>query len=389
MAEKRPNVFQTKESFVPITNPNVEAQPEAPKISYAVKKTEAVKQAYDYNSPDIIKEEGIDITNGLEAMRKRTEEQLKLRDEQLKKNQEQTKKYETQLHEAEERKSKPEPQKVLKTEIKSPIANAKKIPNINMSNVDPRIVELSQPQLNAPYDIIPLPSEGKIYKNKKPKLKIAFLTTADEEILTAPNLLNSGEFLEVLINRKLLDTDIRYRDLHVGDRNAIMLWLRSTSYGEMYPVTILDRDDNPFDTQIDLNNLKINKLKADPDAEGLFDFILPVTKIPIKFRLLNVGDIDDIEKLVQEDLDNNVIENKTSTYNLQRQIIQVGDVRDEDEIKDFITTMRIADSDKLRTYIESIESGVDLNIEIETPRGGSIKTFLPLNVRFFWPKLSI
>jgi hypothetical protein len=30
------------------------------------------------------------------------------------------------------------------------------------------------------------------------------MTTADENILTSPNLLQSGEFLEILINRKLL-----------------------------------------------------------------------------------------------------------------------------------------------------------------------------------------
>jgi hypothetical protein len=31
------------------------------------------------------------------------------------------------------------------------------------------------------------------------------MTTADENILTSPNLLQSGEFLNVLINRKILE----------------------------------------------------------------------------------------------------------------------------------------------------------------------------------------
>ena len=42
--------------------------------------------------------------------------------------------------------------------------------------------------------------------------------------------------VEILINRKILEPDLRYEDLLVGDRNAIMIWLRATGYGEMYPV---------------------------------------------------------------------------------------------------------------------------------------------------------
>jgi hypothetical protein len=114
--------------------------------------------------------------------------------------------------------------------------------------IDPYILELSQPNYNAPFDVIPLPSKGKLYKSKKANIKLAYMTTADENILTSPNLLKSGEFLEILINRKILEPELRYRDLLPGDRNAIMLWLRATAYGEMYPITILDEFDEPFDT---------------------------------------------------------------------------------------------------------------------------------------------
>ena len=37
----------------------------------------------------------------------------------------------------------------------------------NPSNINPYILELSQPNYNAPFDVIPLPSKGKTYKNKK------------------------------------------------------------------------------------------------------------------------------------------------------------------------------------------------------------------------------
>jgi hypothetical protein len=51
--------------------------------------------------------------------------------------------------------------------------------------------------------------------------------------------------------------------------------------------------------------------------------------------------------------------------------------------------MRIGDAKALNDYIEKIESGIDLNIEVTTPGGGSIATFLPLNVSFFWPNFRV
>ena len=239
------------------------------------------------------------------------------------------------------------------------------------------------------FDLIPLPSEGKIYRSKKANVKVAYLTTSDENILTSPNLLQSGEFLEILINRKLLERDLRYRDLHVGDRNAIMLWIRATGYGEMYPVTLYDENSEPFETEINLNNLKVKKLGAEPDSEGYFDFILPVSKTAIKFRLLTVGDVEDIDAMVKADEEAGIPINNTGTYALQRQLVQVGSERNKAYVKDFIEVMRVGDGKALRAYIDSIESGVELDIEVGTPGGGSIKTFLPLNFKFFWPDLSI
>ena len=40
---------------------------------------------------------------------------------------------------------------------------------------------------NIPYDIVELPSQGVFYNNKKKTLKVAYLTAADENILTSPS----------------------------------------------------------------------------------------------------------------------------------------------------------------------------------------------------------
>ena len=215
------------------------------------------------------------------------------------------------------------------------------------------------------------------------------MTTADENILTSPNLIQSGEFLEILINRKVLEPEIRYKDLHVGDRNAIMLWLRATGYGEMYPVTIFDENDQPFDTEINLNELNYKSLGAEPDSEGLFDFVMPLSKTNIKFRLLTCGDIDEIESKVESDKKNENPVNNSNSYAMEAMIVEVNGTRDKEFVKNFVNNLRIKDAKEFNQYVEKIESGVDLNITVQTPGGGSVNTFLPLNIGFFWPNFRI
>ena len=270
MPEKRLNVFPVTPVKTDTTNqPITEAPAEKVKVDseYESKKLQVAQEVYS-NS---LSETGF---NAIEQMRQRTEEQIRLREEALRKNKEQTQLYQEKFETAQQRpvNVQPEPKVIPSSTPKSPISSV----NIPMKNIDPYIQQISQPQFNASFDLIPLPSQGKLYRNKRPNVKVAYMTTADENILTSPNLLKSGEFLEILINRKLLETDIRYKDLHVGDRNAIMLWLRATSYGEMYPVTLFDENDDPFETEIDLNTLKTKNLGAEPDAEGYFDFVLPL-----------------------------------------------------------------------------------------------------------------
>jgi hypothetical protein len=325
----------------------------------------------------------------------KNDELIKQRDAALQKNLEQTQRYQQMSSEATDRRndySKPEPMTTQNqgytpqpTTYTQPVQSfAEPQPNIN-----PYIIELSQPNYNAPFDVIPLPSKGKTYKNKKESIKVAYMTTADENILTSPNLLQSGEFLSIFINRKILDPNIRYEDLLLGDRNAIMIWLRATGYGEMYPITVLDDNNEVFDVEFNLNDLKIQELGAEPDEEGLFHYDFKLCKVHVKFKLLTMGDIESIDGiLVKEKEIGNPINNQTIYY-MERMFIEVNGSRDKGYIKDFISTLRIKDAKDFDEYVESIDCGVDMNITIGTPGGGSVNTFLPLNFKFFWPNSRI
>lgn len=251
--------------------------------------------------------------------------------------------------------------------------------------------KLSQPQVDVPFDVIPLPSKGKIYANKKPTMKVAYLNASDENILTNPNIMQSGKFLEILFNRKMMETNLRYRDLHVGDRNAIMIWLRSTAYGFDYPIEVFDpATGKPFETNIDLSKLDIIYLDAETDKKGYFDFILPVSKDEIKFKLLTVGDELDIEEYVEKvkkdpKLGPEFVE--SSTYVLKKHIKSINGNTDVDYIDNYVEKMRLGDVRSLRKHIDSIESGMDMTMSVKTPGGGLVKTYFPLNSSFFWPEL--
>jgi hypothetical protein len=280
----------------------------------------------------------------------------------------------------------PQQTQVFSQPIQSPI---QALPKEVKLNLDAKLSEISQPQMNQPYDIIPLPSEGKLYKNKKGKVKVSYLTAADENILTSPNLLESGDFLEILINRKLLEPDLRYKDLIPGDRDAIMIWLRATGYGEMYPVTIFDEFDKPFDTEIDLTKLQVKKLTIEPDSEGLFSFKLPLSGDIVKFKLLNIGEIDELEQLAKFLKEENNLINIEGTLLLENQIVEISGNRDKTYISDFVETMRIMDSKSLKKYITDINCGIDTNVTFRTPGGGSVTRFLPFTLKFFWPDIEL
>ena len=203
--------------------------------------------------------------------------------------------------------------------------------------------------------------------------------------------MQNGKFLEILFNRKMLDTDLRYKDLNVGDRNAIMIWLRSTAYGSNYPISLYNPyDEKSFDTVIDLSQLKMIELEVETDKNGHIPYELPVSKNQITFKLLTVGEIDDIDEHSEEmKINFGDMYNDMSTYTMKKQVTSVNGSYDEETIAKFVDRMLIGDVQALRRYINTIECGIDMNLEVRTPGGESLKTFLPLNTSFFWPDIEL
>lgn len=288
----------------------------------------------------------------------------------------------------------------------------------------------------AAFDVIPLPSKGEAYKDKISKMPVAYLTAYDENMIVSPNLYRDNLILDYILQEKLLSREIDPMDLLEGDRDAIILFLRASGYGNEYPITATDNiTGKEFDAVVDLSKLKYKEFNLKGDSNGWFPFKLPQSGVEIKFRFPTHRDTVILEKMQEAEenltrketiskyvetldlyIDNdkdvsndekikirqairtleswseNIEDENTMKYNhaltnrLNLLIMAVNGVTDKQYINDFIRKMPVKDSAAIRKYIQQNEPGVDYNIEIERPAslgGGSMNTFLQLDQFLF------
>lgn len=289
----------------------------------------------------------------------------------------------------------------------------------SFNNVDP----------SAAYDIIQLPSNGQPYRSKIDRIPVAYLTAYDENMITSPNLYKDGLVIDFLLKNKIMNDAINVDDLVSGDADAIILFLRATSYGPEFPIVVNDPDTGEqIETIVDLTTLKPREFKLVGDENGHFEYTTPLKKDKIKFRYLTrkqerkLRQITELEaygtkahlldreretlagvlvddKYLEEGDKKNIraaiksmqtwskklheVNNseftKVMTNNLMMQIVSVNGETDREFIRKYVYRMPARDSLMLRRYIMDNRPGIDFDIEVERPEslgGGSFKTFL-------------
>jgi hypothetical protein len=242
-------------------------------------------------------------------------------------------------------------------------------------------------EYKVPFDVIELPSQGLLYKNKKASVKIEYLTAFDENILTSPNLLNNGKVLDVLIERKVKDLGFDPKELLNGDRIAILLYLRTTGLGNEYNQMVFNKDSELVEGIIDLTTLKTKKLEVTPDENNEFDFSLPSSNKKIKFRLLTAKDDDEINEIDKKALEKNKGISTLQTLRLERSIMEIDGDRDKMKISHTIKMLNLIDVRKLNKYITDIEPGIDFKTVARTQGGESIDCFLRMGRSFWYPEI--
>ena len=148
------------------------------------------------------------------------------------------------------------------------------------------------------FDVIPLPSKGEVYKNKLSGVQVAYLTANDENMFVSPNLYRNGLLVDFLLTEKILEDGVEPSELLDGDRDAIILWLRATGYGNEFPITAKDSETGvEFDSVIDLSDIKFKEFNLKSDENGYFDYELPLSKDLIKFKFLNHREVEELKKM--------------------------------------------------------------------------------------------
>lgn len=287
---------------------------------------------------------------------------------------------------------------------------------------------------NSVYDVIKLPSKGECYTNKMSTIPVGFLTAYDENLIASPNLYRDGQLFDYLLKEKIMN-GVNPATLLEGDRDAIILWLRATGYGNEFPITATDNETGQeFESVVDLSKIGFKEFKLKGDENGWFDFKLPGSGDNIKFRFLTHQDILDLNSIDEEESMalrkfriqeinknlNELVESDESgkamkkrlfeclrtleeweesleddddmpftnaiTNRMELSVMSVNGVTDRTYIANYVRNMRVKDSSALRRYIAENEPGLDYNIEVERPAslgGGSTTVFLSLDQYVF------
>ena len=240
-------------------------------------------------------------------------------------------------------------------------------------NIDPTIS----------YDVVELPSKGIFYSNNKKSLRVAYLTASDENILVAPNLLQSDTVIEELLKRKILDKDFNIDELVDEDRQAILIFLRNTAFGSEYEMEMIDTKTNlPFKFTLDLSILKVKDFNLKPDENGEYSYFMKNSKKNVTFKYLNNTQEKDLIK-IRDNSPTSVA--PVTTKRLEMMIKSVDGMRDQMGIYQFIQNLPIKDSQEFRKFSNENKPGIDLSVDVKTPSGDTVKSYIDFGVEFFRP----
>ena len=234
------------------------------------------------------------------------------------------------------------------------------------------------------YDVVELPSRGIHYTNNKKSVRVAYLTAADENILSSPSLIASNKVVDELLKRKILDKDLSTDDLVEEDRQAILIFLRNTSFGSEYTINAVDpKTGEQFTFEVDLSTLKTKDFKLVADSNGEYSYFMEKSKVDITFTFLSKKQDKELEQIRDSWNGNGVA--PIVTKQLEMMIKSVAGNKDLMNIRNFIEAMPIKDSQDFRKFVNENKPGLDLTQTVTTPSGDTIQVEIGFGVEFFRP----
>jgi len=280
------------------------------------------------------------------------------------------------------------------------------------------------------YDIIELPSHGECYPSKKGRLPVRELTAADENLIASPNMYVSGMLIDTLIRRCVLDKSFDTDQLCEGDKDAIVLWLRATAFGQEYNVTAKNPETGKeYKANINLGDFKYKEFNLKGDENGHFEYRFSNGDIA-KFKVLSSKEIQEVqdevasqyinqkkyliydmigkirrqvdEIFMSEEGDEPLLDavdyitdwankgvtdagyadklyDEFVTKSMEKRTFSVNGNEDRKFVSDYISSLPMSESRRYRDYMFSNIPGIDFSFEMPIPEsdgGGSFTSFL-------------
>jgi hypothetical protein len=237
---------------------------------------------------------------------------------------------------------------------------------------------------NLPHDVVTLPSGGIFYKSKKKTIKVGYLTANDENILIGAAQNANTNIILTLLRSKIYESELRPEELLNGDVEAIMIYLRNTSFGPEYEINLTDpKTGKLFTTTVILDELNIKQTNSKPDENGLFTTTLPKTNSTVKLKPLNYSEVLELGKLNEQYPSGRVA--PTVTWRLNKQIQEVDGITDKGQISMFVESLPIMDSKFIRNFMRDNEPSLDLKKTTNAPSGELVSFEITFGVEFFRP----
>jgi len=263
---------------------------------------------------------------------------------------------------------------------------------INHSEIGKSKIEESK-NYDFPVELVKLPSKGLLYPKQNPLsagvVEMKYMTAKEEDILSTQSYIKQGVVLDKVCESLIVTKDVKFEDLLIGDKNAILFAARSYGYGPMYQTFVESEDGTEIPITINLEELPFKELDETliTPHENKFKFTLPKSGKIIEFKLLTVKDQKEIDAQIKsyQKLGPNYPQANLTTR-LRKMILSVDGHSEPQVISKFIDSMLAIDSRAFREYIVKVQPDVNLEVEVEDPNTGEFfRSNFTIGVDLFYP----
>jgi len=218
------------------------------------------------------------------------------------------------------------------------------------------------------------------------------MTAKEEDLLTSRTLLKKGVALDRVLQSLIIDPRIDADSLLVGDRNAIIIAIRSSAYGNMYETKVTCPGCGVLqEHSFDLNEVTVYdgsdaaELNVINNHDGTFTTQLPKTEIEVTFKLLDGTDeksLINLNNRKKSALFDNMI-----TTQLSNMVVAVNGDDSTQAVNYLVQNIPSIDSRHIRAAYKLAAPNVDLTQTFECNECDYLAEMeVPLSADFFWPE---